>query len=122
MSYSSVNLPTRALTGIIGFAGLLKLSPDTPEFMRADLAYIIASGERAAGLVRQIPDFIRKSIQRLKQFDLPPLIEDWAKFWQQSLSAAIRLSLQIEPGEYLLKTDPAQIRHYSSARWASARR
>lgn len=57
------------LTGILGYAELLDMSPDTTESARADLAKIIAQGQRAAHLVRQILDFSRKSMRQPKQLD-----------------------------------------------------
>ncbi len=78
--------------------------------MQADLAEIVASGERAAALVRQILDFSRKSIRRLKQFDLSPFIQDLMQSWRRAIPETIQLNLQIEPGEFMLKADPAQLR------------
>ncbi len=97
------------LTGIIGFASLLQMSPDTSEAVRADLKHISTAGERAAHLVRQILDFSRKSIHQPRQFDLASFTKEGVKFWERTIPENIHLSLHIEPGDYRLKADPTQI-------------
>jgi PAS domain S-box-containing protein len=97
------------LTSMLGYAELLRMSPDTPEAVRADLEKIIASGRRAAHLVRQILDFSHKSIRRPKQLDLSPFIKETVKFLERTIPETIHLSLEIEPGEYLIEADPTQI-------------
>jgi PAS domain S-box-containing protein len=97
------------LTSILGFAELLQMSPDSPPSVRADLAHIIASGQRAAHLVRQILDFSRKSIRRPQPVELTPFIKEVAKFLGRTIPENIQLELQIEPGAYLVEADPAQL-------------
>ena len=97
------------LTSILGFAELLQLSPDTPEAVRADLGRIINSGQRAARLIRQLLDFSGKSIYRPQQLDMLPLLKEILKFFQWTIPENIRLSLEIEPGEYLVEADPTQL-------------
>jgi signal transduction histidine kinase len=97
------------LTTMLGYAELLRMSPDIPEAVQADLEKIVASGQRAAYLVRQILDFSHKSIRRPKQLDLGPFIKEIVKFLEQTLPETIQLSLEIEPGDYLIEADPIQI-------------
>lgn len=97
------------LTSILGFAELLQMSPDTPPFVRADLAHIVASGQRAAHLVRQILDFSRKSIRRAQPLELVPFIKEVVKFLGRTIPENIQLELQIEPDAYLVEADPAQL-------------
>lgn len=97
------------LTSMLGYAQLLRMSLDTPEVVRADLEKIIASGQRAAYLVHQILDFSHKSIRRPKQLDLDPFIKEIVKFLEEAIPETIHLSLEIEPGDYLVEADPTQI-------------
>jgi signal transduction histidine kinase/ActR/RegA family two-component response regulator len=97
------------LTSILGFAELLQISPDTPEPMRADLRKIVASGQRAAHLVRQILDFSRKSIRQPRPVDLASFIKEIVKFLERTIPENVHIGLEIEPGEYLIEADPIQI-------------
>ncbi len=97
------------LTSILGFAELLQMSPDTPPPVRADLAHIVTSGQRAAHLVRQILDFSRKSIRRPQPLELAPFVKEVVKFLGRTIPENIQLELQIEPGAYLVEADPAQV-------------
>ncbi|MBE7550178.1 MAG: PAS domain-containing protein [Anaerolineales bacterium] len=97
------------LTSMLGYAELLRMSLDTPEAVRADLDKIVASGQRATYLVRQILDFSHKSIRRPRQLDLGPFIKEIVKFLEETIPETIRLSLEIEPGDYLIEADPTQI-------------
>ena len=96
------------LTSILGFAELLQMSPDTPPLIRADLTHIVASGQRAAHLVRQILDFTRKSIRRPQPLELTPFVKEIVKFLGRTIPENIELNLEIEPGVYLVEVDPAQ--------------
>ncbi len=97
------------LTSILGYAELLRLSPEISESAQADLSNIITSGERAARLVRQILDFGRKSIWQPKRFDLGLLIPEITRFRLDMLPQTVHLDLKIEPGEYWVYADPVQI-------------
>ncbi|MCL4301912.1 MAG: PAS domain S-box protein [Anaerolineae bacterium] len=97
------------LTSMLGYAELLRITPDIPEAVQADLVKIIASGQRAAHLVRQILDFSHKSIRRPKQLDLDPIVKEVVKSLEQTLPETIPLSLEVEPGDYLIEADPTQI-------------
>ncbi len=98
------------LTGILGFAELLQMSPNMSESDRYDLARISKQSQRAAHLVRQILDFSRKSIRRPQQLDLIPFLKESVKFLKRTIPENILMSLEIEPVEFLVvKADPAQL-------------
>ncbi len=97
------------LTSILGFAELLRISPDMPLSAQADLAHIITSGRRAADLVRQMLDFSRKSIRRPEQLDLLPFVNEVSKFLTRVIPENIEFNLEIQPGVYQLEADPTQI-------------
>ncbi|MBI1881479.1 MAG: response regulator [Chloroflexi bacterium] len=97
------------LTGMLGFAQLLQMSPQMPEAAQADLGHIVTSGQRAAHLIRQLLDFSRKSIRWPQQLDLVPFIKEAVKFLERTIPENIRINLKIAPGVYLVEADPAQI-------------
>jgi PAS domain S-box-containing protein len=97
------------LTSILGFAQLLDQSPTMPEQARKDIAIIISSGKRAAHLVQQMLDFSRQSIRRPRALDLTPFLKEIIKFLRSIIPETIHLHLDIEPGDYLIQGDPAQI-------------
>ncbi|MCB0163442.1 MAG: response regulator [Anaerolineae bacterium] len=97
------------LTSILGFAELMKVSPDTPVSMQADLVYIIKSTNRATNLVRQILDFTQRNISQPKWFDLAAFTTEVMAFLNRIIAEDIRLILNIEPGDYGIEADPTQI-------------
>jgi signal transduction histidine kinase/transcriptional regulator with GAF, ATPase, and Fis domain/ActR/RegA family two-component response regulator len=97
------------LTGIIGFADMLQQRPDMPEPARARLARIVEQGERGAHLVRQILDFSRTSISQLLSLDLALFLREAAKFLERTIPESIRIALDIDPGEYVVRADPTRI-------------
>ncbi|HRV91410.1 MAG TPA: ATP-binding protein [Anaerolineae bacterium] len=97
------------LTSILGFAELMKVSPDTPVSMQADLVYIIKSTNRATNLVRQILDFTQRNISQPKRFDLGTFTTEVTAFLNRIIAEDIHLTLSIEPGDYGIEADPTQI-------------
>ncbi|MCB0196841.1 MAG: PAS domain S-box protein, partial [Anaerolineae bacterium] len=97
------------LTSILGFAELMKVSPDTPISMQADLAYIIKSTNRASNLVRQILDFTQRNITQPKHFALDSFIKEVTKFFERTIPEDIRLTLDIIPNDYSIEADPTQV-------------
>ncbi len=96
------------LTSILGFAELLRMSPDTLEPARLDLGRIVAQSQRAARLVRQILDFSRKSIRRPQQLDLVLFFEETFHFLKRTIPENIYLNLEAEPDECLVDADSTQ--------------
>jgi signal transduction histidine kinase/ActR/RegA family two-component response regulator len=97
------------LTGIIGFADILQKRPDMPEPARARLGRIVEQGERGAYLVRQILDFSRTSVSQLLPLNLIPFLKEATRFLERTIPENIRIALDIEPGEYVVRADPTQI-------------
>jgi signal transduction histidine kinase/CheY-like chemotaxis protein len=97
------------LTGIIGFADMLQKRPDMPEPARARLGRIVEQGERGAHLVRQILDFSRTSVSQLLPLNLIPFLKEATRFLERTIPENIRIVLDIEPGEYVVRADPTQI-------------
>ncbi len=98
------------LTGIIGFAELLKMRPDTPvEVRQKDLNSIVEQGQRAAGLIRQILDFGRKSIRQPRKFELVQFLKDTLYFLGRTIPENIHISLQTDIDRLIVVLDPSQI-------------
>jgi signal transduction histidine kinase len=97
------------LTGIIGFAQLLRMQPDVPTSAKADLDRIIEQGRRAAHLVRQILDFSRRSTIERRPLDLSSFLKEAARFLQRTIPENIHIVLEIAPEEYRVNADPTQL-------------
>jgi two-component system cell cycle sensor histidine kinase/response regulator CckA len=97
------------LAAMLGNAELLELSPDLSAASRADVGTIIAGGQRATRLIRQLLDFSRKSIRQPQPLDLVELLNELVRFWQRIIPEHIQLSLSIEPGAYQIEADPTQL-------------
>lgn len=97
------------LTSIMGFAELLQTYPDTPDIVRANLGHILTAGQRAVRLVQQILDFSHKSIRRPQPLDLISFTQEIVKFLSRTIPENIQISLNVEPGAYLVEADPAQL-------------
>ena len=97
------------LTGILGYAELMQMSPDTPESMQSNLQTISTLSKRAAHMVNQLLDFSRKTIRQPKQFDLASYIKESVKFFERTIPENIHINLSLEPGDYLIEADPTQL-------------
>ena len=101
------------LTSIIGYAQLLQRQEGMPQQAMEDLKIIVAEGERAAHLVRQILDFSRKSIIQRRPLDLFPFLKESIKFLQRTIPENIHISLEIDGNsdcDYTVSSDPAMMR------------
>jgi len=98
------------LTSILGFSDLLVNLPDLPENARTYISQIKISGQKAAGMVRQIMDFSRKSIRRMKHFDLSEKIEDIVHSLRADFPLRIQFIYEPEPGPFIISADENQIR------------
>lgn len=97
------------LTSIIGFSELARIHPRTPPEVAHDLERITYQGQRAAKLVRQILDFSRQSVTARRPIDLMPFFKESIKLLERTIPENIRITVEIEPGEYLLNADLSQI-------------
>ena len=97
------------LTGIIGQAQLMSLSPQLSEPFREDLKIIQEQGQRAAQLIRQILDFSRKSILWKRPLDLGPFVEETASLLRRTIPESINIRLDIAPGPHTVNADSAQL-------------
>jgi len=97
------------LQGIIGFADLLAKRQDMPQPYRERLHMIADQGRRGARLVRQILDFSRRSITDKHPLNLHVLTAEVVRLLEHTLPESVHISLTVDPGEYWMLADPAQM-------------
>ncbi|GAB4429056.1 MAG: hypothetical protein Kow0031_09480 [Anaerolineae bacterium] len=97
------------LAVMLGFTEILRASPAIPATAHSNLEQIIAAGERAAHLVRQILDFSQKTIRHPRHIELGAFMKEATRFLQHTLPENIRLTLQLPPTEYIIEADPTQL-------------
>jgi signal transduction histidine kinase len=97
------------LTGIIGLSEIMlsesRLVPDNRQMVEA----IFNNGLRAAHLIRQILDFSRKSISEMKPVELLGFLGDFTKFIKRTIPENIHITVDCQPGAYLVSADPTKI-------------
>ena len=84
---------------------------NTPEWNpnHTNLEKIKAASLRAAGIVKQLLNFSRKTDQKLKPVDLITVIKDALEFLRSSIPATIEIRKNITAGEITILADPIQI-------------
>jgi two-component system, cell cycle sensor histidine kinase and response regulator CckA len=97
------------LTAINGFAELLQLemSDDDPHQVHVDR--ILASGERAANLVRQLMIFSRREVQEPQLVQLNILVSSMESMLQRTLGEHILLKMVLPYDLWAIKADPSQM-------------
>ncbi|GAA0803362.1 ATP-binding protein [Spirilliplanes yamanashiensis] len=106
------------LLGIInGYAGMCatdveELAPDEPEWrrLRADLLEIVAAGDRAAGLTRQLLAFARAdSVVELRVVDVNAVVTDVERLLRRTLGEDIALRTNLTGDPALVKGDVGRL-------------
>ncbi|MCD4675019.1 MAG: PAS domain S-box protein, partial [Desulfobacula sp.] len=84
---------------------------NTPEWNpnHTNLEKIKAASLRAAGIVKQLLNFSRKTDQKLKPVDLITVIKDALEFLRSSIPATIEIRKNITAGKITILADPIQI-------------
>ncbi|MEK7315172.1 MAG: ATP-binding protein, partial [Candidatus Eisenbacteria bacterium] len=97
------------LTVILGHASLVRssLAPDAAR--RKDVDQIIAAGDRAAGITRQLLAFGRQQVQKRESMDLNRLASAMTGMLERLIGEHVRLSLRMEPGSSSVWADSAQL-------------
>lgn len=94
------------LSAIIGYSELVKLSlPSTSRAVK-DIDEIVKSGMRAAGLVRQILDFSRKTDRSLQVVSPGPIIEGALRMLKATLPSTVTLEEYIDHDCGFVQVDP----------------
>jgi PAS domain S-box len=97
------------LTAIIGYSDLVlrKLPPDDP--IAKHVEQIRRSGERAAGLTRQLLAFSRKQILQPRILDLNSVVREIEEILRRLIGEDIELIVDIDPSLGVVRADPGQI-------------
>ena len=97
------------LFGIIGFADLLGLevegNPGAEEYLQG----ILANSQRAAGLVKQILTFARKTERCRSSNDIVPLCKETLKLLRSTIPAGIELRTNLSVPHAFVVSDPTEI-------------
>ncbi|HEU4370483.1 MAG TPA: ATP-binding protein [Methylomirabilota bacterium] len=86
----------------------MRRQTDAP-FVRGRLEVIVAQGERAAMLVRQILDFSRQTPPTLETLDLAMLLEQTVGLLERTLPETIRILVEAGDGPFVVSADPNQL-------------
>jgi CheY-like chemotaxis protein len=97
------------LTGILGCSELALSELPRSHPAAEELRQVIASAERASGLVRQILTFSRKRTPEKKVLILEPIVRETLKLLRATAPAAIELVAELPPGVPPVLADPAQM-------------
>jgi two-component system, NtrC family, sensor kinase len=99
------------LTGILGFAELLKEVPGMPAQAEADLARIEAAGLHAREVVRKLLLFARQISPRQDPVDVNRLVREVASFFQaRCAQQSIEVRLDLDPTLPEVPADEPQVR------------
>jgi two-component system cell cycle sensor histidine kinase/response regulator CckA len=97
------------LMTIVTSAELAMRRQADPPFVRERLEVVVAQGERAAMLVRQILDFSRQSPPSLETLDLGLLLEQTVGLLERTLPETIRILVDRGEGPFAVSADPNQL-------------
>ncbi len=97
------------LTIINGYGTLLAERFPQGDPTRELLGQIVAAGDRAAGLTRQLLAFSRKAIIEPRILDLKAVVTDVDKMLRRIIGEDIQLTVVTEPAVGTVKVDPGQI-------------
>jgi PAS domain S-box-containing protein len=97
------------LTAINGFAELVqrRLQSDDPLWEMVNI--IFQSGQRAAGLVRQLLVFSRKQVIKPQVLELDGVVIEMEKMLRRIIGEHIQMETNLSPELWSVKVDPAQI-------------
>jgi len=97
------------LSAVLGYAEMVELQLDENEPARKDVGQIIAAGQRATDLIRQILTFSRQEEEELRPVKLQFVIKEALKLLRSSLPTSIELQQEVDPGCGPVLADPIRI-------------
>ncbi|MBE0603613.1 MAG: PAS domain S-box protein, partial [Deltaproteobacteria bacterium] len=98
-----------ALTGIIGFAEILKLRVANDPKALSDVDEILRGADRAAMLTRQLLTFARRQIVELANLDLNRVVADLEKLLRKVMRADIEIRTSLADGLPAIRADRGQV-------------
>jgi PAS domain S-box-containing protein len=97
------------LMGIVGSTQLLGLRDDLSGPAKEHVRTIEQQALRASELIHQILDFSRQSWAQQRPLSLEPLLQEISQWLARTLPENIRVVWEVEPGDYRVHADAAQI-------------
>lgn len=97
------------LTAVLGFGSLARESVDPTSPTREFLNEVLAAGERAGGLTRQLLAFARRQPLRVEVLDLNPVVRGLETMLKRLLGEDISFVTNLEEPLLSVKADPAQL-------------
>jgi len=97
------------LMSILGYADLAKMKAGKDSPLTGDLEEVIAAGNRAADLVRQILTFSRKSSEEKHPLYVDHLLKEALKFLRSSLPSTLEIRRDIQADLGPIHGNPTQI-------------
>ncbi|HBD08588.1 MAG TPA: hypothetical protein DCZ69_10020, partial [Syntrophobacteraceae bacterium] len=97
------------LSAVIGYAELALMDTPNDSKSRNRLALVLAAGERAKDLVKQILAFSRQGEEGLKPIQIGYSVKEVLRFMRASLPSTIEIRQRIDPDLGLVLADDVQI-------------
>ncbi len=97
------------LSAIIGYCEIILLTQPEDSKLREDVEAIKDSGEKAAGLTRQLLAFSRKQVLEVRPLDLNSVVEGMVKMLARVIGEDVSLDLHLEPGIRRVVADRTQL-------------
>ncbi len=97
------------LTTILGFAGLLKRSPNLDRDERENVALIEEAARKAADLTGRLLSFARGGLVRFGRVDLRTVVEDTLQLVAPAVHSRIAVEVHLPPAPLLVEGDAGQL-------------
>ena len=97
------------LTVINGYSQFMVRSLDHTDPLHQDAKEILAAGERAASMTRQLLAFSRRQVLEMRVLDLNEVIEGVSKMLPRLIGEHISLDVRLAPDLGYVRADPGQI-------------
>gem|GEM_PF-4476629 len=97
------------LTSILGYTDLLMAQLEPPSPMIAYAKEILAAGERAAAMIRQLLAFSRQEVIQPRPLDLNNVVAEMEGMLRRIIGASNLLKISLQPGLHPIKADRDQI-------------
>ncbi|MBT3198780.1 MAG: PAS domain S-box protein [Phycisphaerales bacterium] len=97
------------LQAILGFGQLAFEEAEPGNIIYDGLEQVLAAGNRAAVLVRQLLAFSRQQVLRLEDMDLTETVTDLAKMIRRVIGEHIALDIRSEVGQLMIHADRGQV-------------
>jgi PAS domain S-box-containing protein len=97
------------MTGVIGFASLLRNSFEDGDGRVADVREILRAAGRAADLTRQLLAFTRQQLRRVEPLDLNDVLGDLERMLRRTVGEEHEFALRLRPGGVRVAADRGQL-------------